>query len=190
MLNMDRNRFPGLDSNLLKKQRIPLMIISFILLVGGIFCLMNPFVSGAVLSGLVGVMFIISGVSLIFIMFSNRNHNFWPALAGIVMGAAYAIMGYVFITNPAVGIFTLSVILAMLFAIAGVVRLSAGFKMRGSNGAWLQIIIGILDIIIAAIFVTAGPVTSVTLVTTIVGIEMLFSSFACFQLSLFLKRQR
>lgn len=189
MLNLDRNSLPGLDSALLKKQRIPLMIISLLLLVGGIFCLMNPFVSGAVLSSVVGVLFIISGISFIFVMFTNRNRNFWPVVAGIVMGAAYVLMGYVFITNTAVGIFTLSVILAMMFAFAGAVRLSAGFKLRGLNGAWLQIIIGILDLIIALIFITAGPVTSVTLVTTIVGIEMLFSSFACFQLSLFLKRQ-
>lgn len=189
MLNMDRNLFPGLDSNLLRKQRVPLMIIAFILLIGGIFCLMNPFVSGVVLSSLIGVVFIVSGISLIYVMFANRNNNFWPVLAGIVMGAAYILMGYVFITNPAVGIFTLSVILATLFAVAGVIRLSAGFKMRGINSGWLQIIIGILDLIIAVIFITAGPVTSVTLVTTIVGIEMLFSSFACFQLSMFLKRQ-
>ncbi|WP_075181377.1 HdeD family acid-resistance protein [Pantoea sp. 1.19] len=189
MLNLDRNSLPELDSMLLKKQRVPLKIIAFILLIGGIFCLMNPFVSGIVLSSLVGVIFILSGISLAFVMFNNRNGNFWPVLAAIVMAAAYVIIGYVFMTNPAVGIFTLSVILAALFAVAGVIRLSAGLKMRGIHNGWLQSVIGVLDLIIAVMFITAGPVASVTLVTTIVGIEMLFSAFACFQLAQFLKSQ-
>ncbi|MEG2955136.1 MAG: acid-resistance protein, partial [Hafnia sp.] len=54
---------------------------------------------------------------------------------------------------------------------------------------WLQIIIGILDLAIAAMFITAGPAMSVTLVTTIVGIEMLFSSFSCFQIAGLFKRE-
>ena len=134
-------------------------------------------------------MFMLSGIGLIIGMIANRTRNFWPMVAGILMGVAYIIMGYVFITNPMVGIFTMSVILATLFALGGIIRLSAGYKLRGVSGGWLQIIIGILDLAIAAMFITAGPAMSVTLVTTIVGIEMLFSSFSCFQIAGMFKRE-
>ena len=48
--------------------------------------------------------------------------------------------------------------------------------------------IGILDLAIAWLLFSADPMTSVVLVTTIVGIEMLFSSFSLFQVARQLKR--
>jgi uncharacterized membrane protein HdeD (DUF308 family) len=94
----------------------------------------------------------------------------------------------VFITTPAVGIFAMAVYLAVLFALGGIVRLIAGYKLREVSGSWLQYVIGILDLIIAWMLFSADPMTSVVLVTTIVGIEMLFSSFGLFQVARQLKR--
>ena len=56
MLNIDRKSLLGLDGNFLKKQRTLLLVISFLLLLGGIFCLINPFASGAALSAIVGTL--------------------------------------------------------------------------------------------------------------------------------------
>ena len=59
---------------------------------------------------------------------------------------------------------------------------------RGLPGNWLQFVIGVLDLIIAWMLIGSGPAASVTLVTAIVGIEMLFSSFALFQAANLFKR--
>ena len=55
-------------------------------------------------------------------------------------------------------------------------------------GNWLQFVIGVLDLIIAWMLIGSGPAASVTLVTAIVGIEMLVSSFALFQAANLFKR--
>ncbi|MGA9617820.1 MAG: DUF308 domain-containing protein, partial [Serratia proteamaculans] len=78
--------------------------------------------------------------------------------------------------------------LAALFALGGIVRLIAGYKLREVKGSWLQLVIGVLDLAIAWLLLSADPMTSVVLVTTIVGIEMLFSSFSLFQVARQLKR--
>lgn len=183
MLNIDRKKLLNLDPDFIKKQRTLLLVVAFLLLLGGIFCLINPFASGAALSTLVGMLFILSGIALISGMILNRKHNFWPMLGAIVLGIAYFILGYVFIADPILGIFTMSMILAVLFALGGIIRLSAGFKLGGNNGGWLQIVIGALDLVIAVMLATANPEMSVTLVTVVVGIELLFSSFAIFQIA-------
>ncbi|MGQ8775759.1 DUF308 domain-containing protein [Serratia sp. NA_112.1] len=72
--------------------------------------------------------------------------------------------------------------------IGGIVRLIAGYKLREVKGSWLQLVIGVLDLTIAWLLLSADPATSVVLVTTIVGIEMLFSSFSLFQVARLLKR--
>ena len=190
MLNIDRKKILNLDPDFIKKQRTLMLIVAFLLLAGGIFCLINPFASGAALSTLVGFLFILSGVALISGMVINRRHNFLAMLGSILLGIAYFILGYVFITDPVVGIVTMSMMLAVLFAIGGVLRLSVGFRMKGINGSWLQIVIGALDLVIAIMLITANPEMSFALVTVVVGIELLFSSFAIFQIASMFRSNR
>lgn len=183
MLNIDRKYLMSLDENTLKKQRIIMRIIAILLLLGGIFCLINPLASSVVLSKIIGVLLLLSGIAMIVGMVTNRSHNLWPMVTGILLGIAYIVMGYVFITNPAIGMISLAVVLAVLFAFGGVMRLITGFRTWGMPGAWLQILLGVLDLIITYLLVSAGPLMSITMVTTLVGIEMLFSSFSCFMVA-------
>lgn len=190
MLNIDRNQLLSIQDNFLKKQRTPLLITAGLLLLGGILCLINPFASGVVLSVVIGAFFLLSGLALIVEMFIHRVKNTWPMIGGVLLGLAYLILGYVFITNPTVGILALAVYIAVLFALGGVARLVVSFNWRGRGGSWLQGIIGVLDLAIAAILIGAGPEVTVTLVTAIVGIEMLISAFSLFQVANLLKPAR
>lgn len=68
-----------------------------------------------------------------------------------------------------------------IFTLGGITRLVAGYTRRGLPSNWLLFVIGVLDLIIAWMLVGSGPIASVTLVTTIVVIGMLISSFGLFQ---------
>lgn len=121
-------------------------------------------------------------------MLANRAQNTWPMIGGILLGVAYLIIGYVFVTSPMAGVLALAVYLAVLFALGGIARLAAGYMRRGQPGNGLQFVIGVLDLIIAWMLIGSGPEASVTLVTAIVGIEMLVSSFGLFQAAQLFKR--
>lgn len=189
MLNINQKYLMNLDEGALKKQRLIMRTIAALLLLGGIFCLINPLASGVVLSKIIGALLLLSGIALVVGMVTNRrSHDIWPMVTGILLGVAYIVMGYVFITNPAVGMISLAIVLAALFAFGGVIRLITGFKIWGMPGAWLQILLGVLDLVITYLLVSAGPLMSITIVTTLVGIEMLFSSFSCFMVAGLYKR--
>ncbi|EEP92213.1 HdeD family acid-resistance protein [Yersinia kristensenii] len=188
MLNIDRKYLISVDEKTLKKQQLIMRVIAVLLLLGGIFCLINPLASGAVLSTIIGILLLLSGIAMIVGMIANRTHNLWPMVTGILLGVAYIVMGYVFITNPTVGMISLAIVLAVLFAFGGVMRLITGYRTWGLPGAWLQILLGVLDLIITYLLVSAGPLMSITMVTTLVGIEMLFSSFGCFMVAGLYKR--
>ena len=80
--------------------------------------------------------------------------------------------------------------IAGLFCVAGVIRLMSWYRQRSMKGSWLQLVIGVLDIVIAWIFLGATPMVSVTLVSTLVGIELIFSAASLFSFaSLFVKKQ-
>ncbi|VFS89120.1 acid-resistance membrane protein [Raoultella planticola] len=103
MLNFDRRTPQLLSEEILKKQRGVLLVVAFLLLVGGLMCLINPFATGTVLSIFVGVLLMLSGAGLIVGMFANRAQNTWPTIGGILLGIAYLLFGYVFITSPLAG---------------------------------------------------------------------------------------
>lgn len=187
MIYFDRNRLLQLDPRFLKQQRVSLLILSLLLLLGGLFCLFRPLSSGNALSAILGILMMLSGVGLIIGMVANRINNVWPMIGGVLMGIAYLVMGFIFIRSPEVGLFTVAVVVATLFALAGIARLVVGVKRKGANGGWLQVVIGLLDLIIAGMLISAGPQDSILLVTMIVGIEMLFSSFSLFQVAQMLK---
>lgn len=76
----------------------------------------------------------------------------------------------------------------MLFIIGGVIRLFVGSKLFSSAAGMMNILIGILDFIIAYMLLSGNAQTSITLLTLFIGIELLFSSFNLFLLAGALKK--
>ncbi len=189
MLNINRDYLMKLDLGALKKQRTMMYVIAVLLLLGGLFCLANPFISGAVVSTIIGILFVMSGIALIYGIFINRKHNLWPVLTSIFLGIAYILVGYIFMKNPAMGILSLAFILSVLFLAGGIIRLVTGFKMLSMPRGWIQVLIGVLDLVIFYLLVSSGPEMSIVFVLTLIGIEMLFSSFSCFMVAGLLKRR-
>ncbi|MDU5909487.1 MAG: HdeD family acid-resistance protein [Escherichia coli] len=174
MLYIDKATILKFDLEMLKKHRRAIQFIAVLLFIVGLLCISFPFVSGDILSTVVGALLICSGIALIVGLFSNRSHNFWPVLSGFLVAVAYLLIGYFFIRAPELGIFALM----------------SWYRQRSMKGSWLQLVIGVLDIVIAWIFLGATPMVSVTLVSTLVGIELIFSAASLFSFaSLFVKQQ-
>ncbi|MBN6353251.1 HdeD family acid-resistance protein [Providencia alcalifaciens] len=182
MLNIDSDKLAKLASEEFKKQRTILLILSFLLLAGGIFCIINPMISGIAVSTVLGVLLIIGGVGAIVSILSTVIYTGWSRLFGFIIGLIYIIVGYSFIKDPLQSLIALAIFVATLFIIGGVIRLYVGFQQISSASGWLQIIIGLLDFFIAYLLIGNGPITSITLLTTLIGIEMVFSSFSLFTL--------
>ncbi len=116
------------------------------------------------------------GIALIVGLFSNRSHNFWPVLSGFLVAVAYLLIGYFSSAHRSWAFLPLRHLLPVCYCVAGVIRLMSWYRQRSMKGSWLQLVIGVLDIVIAWIFLGATPMVSVTLVSTLVGIELIFSA--------------
>ena len=78
MLYIDKATILKFDLEMLKKHRRAIQFIAVLLFIVGLLCISFPFVSGDILSTVVGALLICSGIALIVGLFSNRSHNFWP----------------------------------------------------------------------------------------------------------------
>ena len=160
-----------------------------LLFIVGLLCISFPFVSGDILSTVVGALLICSGIALIVGLFSNRSHNFWPVLSGFLVAVAYLLIGYFFIRAPELGILPLRHLLPVCSVLRGYSPdelVSSAFNERQLATAryWCA---GYRH---CRIFLGATPMVSVTLVSTLVGIELIFSAASLFSFaSLFVKQQ-
>ena len=177
MLDFNRQNLTHMTADALKKQRGYLWIIAILLLAGGVACLMNPLISGVTLSYIIGGLLLINGISMLFVTLSSRLYSGGSKLFSVLVAVAYLLLGYVFLTEPLTGMLSLAILLAILFIAGGILRLGSGLRQMSQARGWLNIIIGLLDLFIAYLLVGNGPIVSVTLIATLVGIELLFSSF-------------
>ncbi len=105
MLYIDKATILKFDLEMLKKHRRAIQFIAVLLFIVGLLCISFPFVSGDILSTVVGALLICSGIALIVGLFSNRSHNFWSVLSGFLVAVAYLLIGYFFIRAPEAGHF-------------------------------------------------------------------------------------
>ena len=72
MLYIDKATILKFDLEMLKKHRRAIQFIAVLLFIVGLLCISFPFVSGDILSTVVGALLICSGIALIVGLFSNR----------------------------------------------------------------------------------------------------------------------
>lgn len=183
MLNLNPNRLTNLADSQLKSHRTIVYLVALLLLIGGIVCITNPIISGIAFSSLIGVMLIISGVAIILNLVFNRLYSGVSVFFSVITGIAYLILGYAFITDPLQSLLFLAIFVAILFIIGGIIRLFIGFKVINTAAGSMNILIGVLDLIIAYMLLSGNAQTSITLLTLFIGIELLFSSFNLFLLA-------
>ncbi|HHH4165392.1 TPA: DUF308 domain-containing protein [Providencia stuartii] len=187
MLNINPDQLKNLAESQLKGHRTIIYLVALLLLIGGIVCITNPLVSGIVFSSFIGVVLLVSGVAVILNIFFNRLYANMSILFSLIVGIAYLILGYAFLSDPLQSLLFLAIFVAILFIFGGVIRIYAGTKLFSSAAGMMNILIGILDFIIAYMLLSGNAQTSITLLTLFIGIELLFSSFTLFLLAEALK---
>lgn len=189
MLYIDKVIILKFDLEMFKKYRRVIQFIVVLLFIVGLLCISFSFVFGDILSIVVGVLLICSGIAFIVGLFSNRSYNFWSVLFGFFVVVVYLLIGYFFIRVSELGIFVIAVFIVGLFCVVGVIRLMSWYRQRLMKGSWLQFVIGVLDIVIVWIFFGVTSMVFVTLVFILVGIELIFSVVSLFSfVSLFVKQ--
>jgi len=138
-------------------------------LLGGIFTLANPFIASVVVLQFVAFLFILLGV--LQVAFTMRS-PFGLSWFDLGMGVLQILLGVMLITNVLGGLVSLTLILAFLFMIEGVILCIAGFNLRPFR-PWLWLVLGGAISIALAVFVLLNlPEAAVSLLGLLLGIDL------------------
>lgn len=143
--------------------------IGFIIL--GILAILLPGIFTIGFEILFGMLLLVGGILQIVNARGFIGQRGWglPLAAGILA----VVLGALFLVNPFEGAAALTVLLAVLFFISGILRIIHGLQWRGVPGTGWGILSGLFGILIALLVYTAWPASSDWFIGILLGVDFL-----------------
>ena len=158
------------------------MMWGFLLILFGVMAVGSPFVAAVAVSVVVAWLIVLAGV--VHVMLAFRAHGAGSMIWKLLVGIAYLCFGGYLIVHPVLGVASLTLLLASLFLIEGILNIVLFVKMRPIQGSNWMLVDGIITLLLGLMIYMQWPSSSLWAIGTLVGISMIFSGVARVMMSL------
>lgn len=146
------------------------VVMGVLSLLGGMFALLNPYIASVFVLQLVAFLFIFLGVMQVAFTLRSPFGLSWFDLG---MGVLQILLGVMLATNVLGGLVSLTLILAFLFMLEGVILVMAGINLRPFR-SWIWLVVGGVISILLSVFVLMNlPEAAATLLGLLLGIDLM-----------------
>jgi len=135
---------------------------------------------------LVAWLIVLAGV--VHLMVAFRVHSAGSVIWKLLVGIAYLCFGGYLLLHPVVGVATLTLLLASLFLIEGILNIVLYVQMRPVHGSSWLLVDGIVTLLLGLMIYMQWPSSSAWAIGTLVGISMIFSGAARVMMSLAVRK--
>ena len=158
------------------------IVLGIALIILGIIAVVFPLYTTIVVKTFLGWLFLIGGIVQVVHSFSTQK---WSAFFyNLLIGVLYVFVGGWLAFFPLTGVLSLTVMIALLFVMQGVLQAMMAFRMRPHSG-WVWMLISGLVAIAAGVMVLAGlPSSAAWAIGLVVGVSMIVSGWAYLLLAL------
>jgi uncharacterized membrane protein HdeD (DUF308 family) len=147
-----------------------------LLIVLGIMAIGSPFLAAVAVNVVIGWLIVLAGV--VHLVLAFRVHGAGSVIWKLLVGVAYVCFGTYVILHPVLGVASLTLILASLFLIEGILDIVLYVKMRPIHGSIWVLIDGIVTLLLGLLIYMQWPSSSAWAIGTLVGISLIFSGVA------------
>ncbi len=151
-------------------------VLGVILILLGMAAVAFPLVTTIATKIFLGWLFLIGGVVTIIHAFSTRGWS--EFLLDLLIGVLYLIVGGWLAFLPFTGIFTLTVLLALMFIFQGVIEAGIAFRIRPHDGWIWMLLAGIVAVIVGVLILAELPGSAGWAIGLLVGINLIMSGVA------------
>jgi len=157
-----------------------------LLVIFGTLAIGEPFLAAVAVATFISWLLIFVGavhVALAFHAHSGTSLG-WKLLVGL----AYIFIGGYLLFRPVVGVATLTLMLAFLFLVEGVLDFMLWWKSRALDGAFWILVDSIITLVLGGMIYVHWPSSSAWAIGTLVGVSMIISGVTRIMLSLAVKK--
>jgi uncharacterized membrane protein HdeD (DUF308 family) len=157
-----------------------------VMVLGGIFALGDTVLVTIISVLFIGAALLVGGVFQIIHAFMTKG---WSAFAfSLLCGILYVISGLLIMQEPVSGSLVITIFLSVALVVGGVFRIVIGLRHREMAGWWLIVLGGAIGVIAGIILYSSLPWSSLWLLGTIIGIELIFQGVAWMALGFSLRK--
>ncbi|OUS37289.1 hypothetical protein A9Q94_06205 [Rhodobacterales bacterium 56_14_T64] len=153
------------------------ILLGALSLLFGFLVLGNTVIATMAVTTLTGAVLMVSGVFQVVGGFASTE-SMGGKIFGILMGLLIGFLGMNFLFNPLEGAISLTMLVMILMAASGVVRLVFAWRMRSTAYFWPMILSGAISLLLAGYIWTNFAVATLTLLGVMLGIELLMNGFS------------
>jgi uncharacterized membrane protein HdeD (DUF308 family) len=169
------------------KQVSTLSILWGVFLIGlGILAIAAPMVAALAVNVLVAWLIVLAGVVHLIVGFHTREAG--SMMWRILVGLAYICFGGYLIARPALGVASLTLVLASLFLVEGVFNIVLFFRARRFLRSQWFLFDGIVTLILGLMIYMQWPSSSAWAIGTLVGVSMILSGVTRVMMSLAVRK--
>ena len=148
------------------------MAVGILAVIAGVLALFSPLVAGLSIAIAVGVLIIASGMSRLFLAF--KMGSFGHGLLVFLLGLLSIVVGGYMVSRPGMALATLTLVLAIYFAVDGVFQVVWAFRLRPIKGWGWALFSGVVSLALGIMIWRQFPVSGMWAVGTLAGIQMIF----------------
>ena len=162
------------------------IIWGILLVVFGILAIGSPVLASVAVSALIAWLIILAGVVHLILAFQMHRggSKFWKILVGL----AYLFFGIYVLIHPVLGVASLTLLLASLFVIEGILDIVLFFQMRSMRGAGWVLGDGMITLLLGLLIYLQWPSSSIWAIGTLVGVSMIISGISRVMFSLAVRK--
>jgi uncharacterized membrane protein HdeD (DUF308 family) len=156
------------------------------LIILGMLAVGSPFLAAVAVNALVAWLIVLAGVVHLTVAFHTREAGsmIWRLLVGL----AYLFFGVYLVAHPALGVASLTLVLASLFLVEGILNVALFFKVRSAQGSSWFLIDGIITLLLGLMIYMQWPSSSAWAIGTLIGVSMIVSGVTRVMLSLAVRK--
>jgi uncharacterized membrane protein HdeD (DUF308 family) len=173
-------------SNLVRQASTWSIVWGVLLIIFGMLAIGSPFLAAIAVTGFIAWLIVLAGVVHLILAF--HAHGAGSLIWKLLVGLAYLFFGGYLIVHPVLGVASLTLVLASLFLIEGVLNIVLFFKMRSVGGSSWVLLDGIITLLLGLMIYMQWPSSSAWAIGTLVGVSMIISGVTRVMLSLAVRK--
>lgn len=150
-----------------------IILLGVVELVIGVVAVLSPGMTGVVVALMVGVLLMLGGFTRIFGAF--KAASFGTGALAILVGAFSILAGLILVARPGVGPAAIAFILAFYFFVDGITHIAIAFQMKPAPAWGWMLFTGVLSAVLGFFIWNQWPLSGMSAVGTLVGIQFLSS---------------
>jgi uncharacterized membrane protein HdeD (DUF308 family) len=156
------------------------------LIVLGMLAIGSPLLAAIAVNVVIAWLVVLAGVVHLIIAF--HAHRAGSLIWRLLVGLAYVFFGMYLIAHPALGVASLTLVLASLFLVEGIFDIVLFFRVRSRQGSSWVLIDGIVTLLLGLMIYLQWPSSSAWAIGTLVGVSMIISGITGVMLSLAVRK--